>query len=529
MNKGLPAESSGCGRAGSAARLKQVVSIAFATMWRASVLVGLVVLAAESGAAAGETTAGASGERKSASSLVAAADKEFRADSVDAAVRLYSEALALEAAPRTYYARHKAYLKLKKLPAAISDLSDSLALDASFQMAYLQRASLYLLTGRCDDAVADYQSVLRLDSTKRDAHARLPHAQECAAAIERAAYARRAGDWHTVREALNAAMEPERATAAPGLMLQRAEANLRLGDLDNTVSDTGKVLKLESGNLAAYSLRAQALSMLGDYETARKHYQQCLHYDPEQRECKEGYRALKVVAKIKERGDAAIAANKWADAADAWQDGLAAGTAMPSWQREVRTKLARACLKKGDLDAAAHHARDAIAADDGNADAHHTLGEVLLQREAWDDAVREAHRAHELERGSAEYRDFAQRAEAALKQSKQKDYYRILGVPRNADDGAIKRAYRQGARQWHPDMAKPEERELFEAKFRDIAEAYDVLTDADKRQRYDRGEDVTGNPQQQQGPGQGHPFHPFGGGFPFGHGGGATFTFHRQG
>ena len=76
-------------------------------------------------------------------------------------------------------------------------------------------------------------------------------------------------------------------------------------------------------------------------------------------------------------------------------------------------------------------------------------------------------------------------------------------------------------------MAKSEEERLaFEVKFRDIAEAYDVLSDGEKRQRYDRGEDVSGNPQQQQQHGfpGGFPFGGFPGGFPGGGGG----SFHFQ-
>ena len=68
------------------------------------------------------------------------------------------------------------------------------------------------------------------------------------------------------------------------------------------------------------------------------------------------------------------------------------------------------------------------------------------------------------------------------------------------------------------------EKELANIKFREIAEANEVLSDAEKRGRYDRGEDVSG--QQQQGQ-QGHPGFP-GGFHPFGGGGGFNFQF-RQG
>ena len=65
---------------------------------------------------------------------------------------------------------------------------------------------------------------------------------------------------------------------------------------------------------------------------------------------------------------------------------------------------------------------------------------------------------------------------------KYKDYYDILGVSRDADSQVIKSAYRKLARKYHPDVNKTKEAE---EKFKDINEAYEVLSDKNKRQRYD--------------------------------------------
>src|SRR5256712_8997639 len=63
-----------------------------------------------------------------------------------------------------------------------------------------------------------------------------------------------------------------------------------------------------------------------------------------------------------------------------------------------------------------------------------------------------------------------------------KDYYKTLGVPKNASTGDIKKAYRKLARQYHPDVnRKPDA----EKKFKEINEANEVLSDPEKRKRYD--------------------------------------------
>jgi len=65
-----------------------------------------------------------------------------------------------------------------------------------------------------------------------------------------------------------------------------------------------------------------------------------------------------------------------------------------------------------------------------------------------------------------------------------KDYYKILGVNKNATEKEIKEAYRKLARKYHPDM-NPDHKEEAEAKFKEINEAYEVLGDPEKRKRYD--------------------------------------------
>ena len=65
---------------------------------------------------------------------------------------------------------------------------------------------------------------------------------------------------------------------------------------------------------------------------------------------------------------------------------------------------------------------------------------------------------------------------------KYKDYYETLGIKRDASDTEIKSAYRKLARKYHPDINKTKEAE---EKFKDINEAYEVLSDKQKRQRYD--------------------------------------------
>mmetsp|Transcript_15887 Transcript_15887/g.20893 ORF Transcript_15887/g.20893 Transcript_15887/m.20893 type:complete len:226 (-) Transcript_15887:767-1444(-) len=69
---------------------------------------------------------------------------------------------------------------------------------------------------------------------------------------------------------------------------------------------------------------------------------------------------------------------------------------------------------------------------------------------------------------------------------KEKDYYKILGLSKKASEKEIKSAYRKLALQWHPDR-NPNNKEEAEEKFREIAQAYEVLSNTESRRQYDLG------------------------------------------
>ena len=91
----------------------------------------------------------------------------------------------------------------------------------------------------------------------------------------------------------------------------------------------------------------------------------------------------------------------------------------------------------------------------------------------------------------------------------EKDYYAALGVPKDADATAIKKAYRKLAQELHPDK-NPGNADA-EARFKDVSEAYDVLSDSKRRAEYDEARRLFGAGSRTGG---------FPGGFPGGAGGG---------
>ena len=144
-----------------------------------------------------------------------------------------------------------------------------------------------------------------------------------------------------------------------------------------------------------------------------------------------------------------------------------------------------------------------------------------LDTDDFEAAIRTLNDAKEHHGSHPKVQELLQKAHTLLKRSKQKDYYKVLGISRDADERTIKRAYRQLTKQFHPDKASsqgisPEEAQ---SKMAAINEAYEVLSDSELKARFDNGDDPN-NPEQ-----QGNPFH----GSPFGQGQGGQQFFFRQG
>ena len=109
-----------------------------------------------------------------------------------------------------------------------------------------------------------------------------------------------------------------------------------------------------------------------------------------------------------------------------------------------------------------------------------------------EEAVRDCERVCGLER-SRDNDATLREAKRLLKMSQRKDYYKILGVERSASSDDIKRAYRKLALKHHPDRhstAEPEVREEEEMVFKEVSSAYSILSDPQKKSRYDSGQDL---------------------------------------
>ena len=113
-----------------------------------------------------------------------------------------------------------------------------------------------------------------------------------------------------------------------------------------------------------------------------------------------------------------------------------------------------------------------------------------METEAFDQAVKDYEQLAALDPQNTEYHQLLKEAKVKLVESKNKDFYAIIGVARDASSEDIRKAYRKAAMVHHPDrhsLAEDSIKNFHLRKFKEIGEAYGVLSEPGKRALYDQG------------------------------------------
>jgi len=163
--------------------------------------------------------------------------------------------------------------------------------------------------------------------------------------------------------------------------------------------------------------------------------------------------------------------------------------------------------------------------DEENIEALIRRAEVYMLKEEYEDAMRDFKKAYELNKTDSRASEGYNKAQKLHRQAGLKNYYKVLGVDKQASKNQIKKSYRNLAKAWHPDKYSGDDPKGAAKRYNDITEAYDVLSNDELRARFDNGDDP--NSQEQQNHHHGG-FNFQGGGHQFfqqGHGGGNDFHF----
>eukprot|EP00536_Pseudo-nitzschia_multiseries_P015597 jgi/Psemu1/327962/estExt_fgenesh1_pg.C_9170006 len=464
----------------------------------------------------------------SAGKLRSRGEEAFSLRRFDEALKLYEKATKVEPENGTnYYKLYRVHNRMRKFASALSDIEKALELEPSNSDWRIQKARLLQSLGQCDRSVVEYQQAMEIDTQNEKLRELFREASECDQVLSGAQKALMNEQYGEAAHLFQRALKYVDGSQATDLLMQKATATLETGDYYGVISDTGLILKSHPRNMEAYKIRGMAYFWLNEHDLAVRHFREGLKLDPEHKGCKEGHRLVKKIDKKKKKGDQAMEAKNYEEAVEHYKGAIEIEPDHVNFKRPTNLLIVQAYSKNKQHDEAINLAQE-IVDSDGNdnfanaVESRWALGDALTDAEKFDEALRVFRDALEIApdgetETTQKARQKVQQAEVALKQSKEKNYYKILGIPRTATTKDIKKAYRALALEWHPDK-NADNKEEAEKKFQDISEANEVLSDPELKAKYDRGEPVFEN----QGGGGGGPHGGFGQHF------GQQF-FHRSG
>ena len=453
-------------------------------------------------AAAATATGDGGNDILSAGKLRSMADEAVMSSDYTNAISYLQQAIQIEpTSGMNYYKLYRIYYQRKR---QYDTALHYIELASKYDFAQYQpmKAKLLLTTGQCDRAVAAYQELVQerpdlLAQYETDAD--FIKARECDATIQHAHEAYQSEEYEMAVHYYTAAQQY--IDQGIDLMYPKAISMYFIGDYYGVISETGRLLKIQNQNIAAYELRGNAYYALGEHDQAVAHYREGLKLDPEHKECKSAHKLVKSIEKKLKNGQAAFDKGDYTAAITNWKAAIDIDIDHDVFNKPLQLKIAQAFSRMGQPKEAERLIEDHIDTMGETIEALWALGDIQQSADRFEDAVRTFSRAVELAGENSEQKNEAQQkvqqAQVALKQSKEKNYYKILNLPRSATKKEIKKSYRELALKWHPDK-NADNKEEAEKMFQDISEAYEVLSDDELKGKYDRGEDVFDNQGGQQ-------------------------------
>uniref|UniRef100_A0A8C4TX77 DnaJ homolog subfamily C member 3 n=1 Tax=Falco tinnunculus TaxID=100819 RepID=A0A8C4TX77_FALTI len=429
-----------------------------------------------------------------------------------------------------YYRRATVYLAMGKSKAAIRDLSKVVELKQDFTSARLQRGHLLLKQGKFDEAEDDFKNVLKSNPSnneEKEAQTQLTKSDELQRLHSQALAAYRQEDY----EAAISLLDEILAVCVWDAELRelRAECYIKEGEPSKAISDLKAAAKLKNDNTEAFYKISRIYYQLGDHELSLSEVRECLKLDQDHKQCFSLYKQVKKLNKQIESAEEFIREGRYEDAISKYDSVMKTEPGVPIYATRAKERICHCLSKNQQATEAIEVCTEVLRLEPTNVNALKDRAEAYLLEDLYEEAIKDYETAQANSENDQQIREGLERAQKMLKQSQKRDYYKILGVKRNARKQEIIKAYRKLASQWHPDnFQSEEEKKKAEKKFIDIAAAKEVLTDPEMRRKFDAGEDPLDAESQQGG---GNPFHrnwnTWQGFNPFGSGGGPfTFKFH---
>ncbi|XP_043464667.1 dnaJ homolog subfamily C member 3 [Leptopilina heterotoma] len=387
----------------------------------------------------------------------------------------------------TYFKRGTVYLALGKAKFALLDFERLLELKPDFTVARLQHGNILLKQALFDEAEHDFTNVLALEPNHHEALNGISKVDALRNQLERIEFLVSKREYSAAVELITAVIED--CPWSPYLRQLRSECNVALGEFMKAIADIRSTTKLVSDNTQGFYSLSLLLYQIGNVDEALTEIRECLKLDHEHKDCFPLYKKIKKIAATLNKAKNAREVNDHEECITL-ANRVLKEESKESNVRFLAMDLLCVCYTgNNEISEAISSCNDAydIRKEPENIC---NRADAYLAGEMFDDAIRDFKEALDIDPNMQRAKDGLQLAQQRQKLSETRDYYKILNVPRTASKRDITKAYRKAAQKWHPDNFQDgDEKKKAEKKFIDIAAAKEVLTDDEKREKFDRGED----------------------------------------
>ncbi|KAI5804555.1 hypothetical protein EDC01DRAFT_716063 [Geopyxis carbonaria] len=419
-----------------------------------------------------------------------AGNKFFKQGEWTKAVEQYTKAIECEPQNATFLSnRAAAYMSAWKYKEALADCISSDRFSPNNPKTLLRMARIQVALGRPEDALETYDRMQPPPSAKD----RAPAAQMIQHFKSARQYIASGTGGSMVLHALDRAEAGLGKNVDPPAKwrLLRGEAHLKM----NTTHSLGEaqnvamaLLRINSKDPDPLVLRGRVLYAQGDNTKASAHFQEALRCDPDMATAKIYLKRARELERKKSEGNDAFKRGDYAKAKELYSQALAVDPENKGTNSKLYGNRAVVSTKLKEWREAIKDCDEALKLDPSYTKARKTRAKALGESGNWEEAVQELKAALDADPNDATTKKEIRSAELELKKSKRKDYYKILGIDKDAGENDIKKAYRKMAIKYHPDK-NPDNPDAADT-FKDIGEAYEKLSDPKERERYDSGVDL---------------------------------------
>lgn len=416
---------------------------------------------------------------------------QYKAQNYQTALRFYSEAIRLCPETAAYYGNRSAcYIMLNDFRAALADARNSISLDDKFEKGYIRVAKCCLALG---DYIGTEQAIKKLLENYENNVSLKTEEVNCGYLRnfeEKIHQNYLKKNFRTALYFLDSALKI--SPACLKYKISKAECLTYLGRLDEAADIAVTVMKNDSASADAIYVRGLILYYQDNFDKAILHFERTLQLDPDHRKAKDMRTKLKELKDKKEAGKTAFKSGKFREALTLYSDALLIDPSNNNMNCKLYYNRALVNYKINNLRDSTLDCTKVLDIDAQYLKALLLRAKCYNELEKYDDCVRDYEAALKIQK-TQEIKNLLRDAKFALKKSKQKDFYKILGVSKNASEDEIKKAYRKKALIHHPDRhanSSETDKKEQEIKFKEIGEAYAVLSDPKKKMRFDSGQDM---------------------------------------